>query len=102
LDIYDISGKLIENKLKFTWSAQNNLNKSDGWGTAKWGQSAWGGDVDNSGLIESFDGAHHFIRNFQRIRVHITEASLLTHQLDWFSLDARVKMNIRRRKLLLQ
>lgn len=101
LDVYDVTGKLIRNKAQYSWTAQTNTNKSDGWGTASWGNSAWGGDVDNSGLIESFDGFHSFIRNFQRIQVRIIESSLLPLQVDWFSLDTRVKTNIRRRKMVL-
>lgn len=102
LNIYDIAGKFIENKAVFNWTAQTNNNKSDGYGTAQWGGSAWGGDVDNSGLIECFDGMRQFIRNYSRIQVRVSESSLLGLQLDWISLDARVKTNIRRRKLQLQ
>lgn len=101
LDIHDITGKLQTNKVNYDWKAQTNLNKIDGWGNAQWGGSAWGGDVDNSGLIESFDGFHQFIRNLQRIRVNIIESSLLPLQIDWFSLDARTKTDIRRRKMTL-
>lgn len=100
-DIYDITGKLQENKISFNWTPQTNTNKVDGWGTASWGTSAYGGDVDNSGMIECFDGFHQFIRNFQRIRVNVTESSLFPFQLDWLSLDARSKADIRRRKLTL-
>lgn len=101
-DIYNVQGITETDKLEFIWTAQSNMNLGDEWGRAAWGGSAWGGDADNSGLIESFDGMHQFIRNFQRIRIHITESSKLSHQIDWFSLDARVKANIRRRKMVLQ
>lgn len=101
-DIYNVRGEFEQNRLSFEWVPQYNENKADGWGTAEWGKSSWGGDVDNSGMLECFDGMHQFIRNFQRIRVHITESSKVPHQIDWFSLDARPKTNIRRRKLTLQ
>lgn len=100
-DIYDVDGNLVTDKLQFYWTAQTNLNKADGWGTAQWGKSSWGGDLDNSGLIESFAGHRQFIRNFQRIRVHITESSTFAHQIDWFSLDARTKAPINPRNLTL-
>lgn len=99
LDIYNVKGELEINKKQFDWTTQYNLNELDGWGTAEWGSSSWGGDSDVSGLIESFSGMHSFIRNFQRIRIHITESSKLPHQIDYFVLDARPKVAIRNRKL---
>lgn len=98
-DIYNVRGELEENKLSFTWRAGYNVNTLDGWGKAEYGKSSWGGDVDTSGTLESFAGMHQFIRNFQRIRIHITEGSELPHEITWFSLDARAKANIRRRNL---
>jgi hypothetical protein len=98
-DIYDRTGKLIKDKAQFTWTSQNDADSFSGWGTAAWGGAAWGGDVDTSGLIESFDGCRPFIRNFQRVRLHITGSDTLPHTLNWVSLSARVKANIRRRKL---
>jgi hypothetical protein len=101
LDIFDIKGKFVPNKLKFSWTNQTNSTLLDGWGRAEFGRSSFGGDIDTSGTIENFSGMHTFIRNFQRIRVHITETSKFPHQLNWFSLDARPKANIRRRDLSL-
>ena len=100
-DIYNVKGEPESNKLEFDWTAQYSALDTDGWGTAIWGESSWGGDADSSELIECFDGHHHFIRNFQRIRIHITEGSNLPHQIDWFSVDARPKAEIRRRKMKL-
>jgi len=99
-DIYDRTGSLIENKLRFAWTNHGQNTDLNEWGSAEWGKGEWGGDIGSEGLIENFDGMHSFIRNFQRIRVHITESSKLGHRIDWFSLDTRVKSNIRRRKLV--
>tara|TARA_R100000656_G_scaffold61465_1_gene47461 strand:+ start:750 stop:2543 length:1794 start_codon:yes stop_codon:yes gene_type:complete len=98
-DIYDITGKPIKDKLRFSWTAQRSENGFDGYGTANWGISSWGGDVDFANLIESFDGCRPFIRNFQRVRVHITSGDKLQHVINWVSLEAKVKSKIRRRKM---
>lgn len=98
-DIYNVRGELEENKLSFRWTAGYNVNDLDGWGQAEWGRSAWGGDADESGTLDSFAGMHKFIRNFQRIRIRITEGSQLPHEITWASLDARPKAEIRRRNL---
>lgn len=100
-DIYNRNGETEENKLGFTWTAQSNLNKADGFGTGEYGKSSWGGDKDSSDLVESFDGFRQFIRNFLRIRIRITESSKVGHQLDWISLETRQKTATRRRKMIL-
>ncbi|MEI6420913.1 MAG: hypothetical protein WCP55_01765 [Lentisphaerota bacterium] len=102
LSIYNVRGEVENNKVVFDWTLQSNENKADGWGTAGWGTGSWGGDVDTSGLIESFDGFRQFIRNFQRIRINITESSKLPYQIDYVGLESKNKGNIRRRKLSLQ
>ncbi len=98
-DIYDITGKPIKDKLRFSWTAQRSENGFDGYGSANWGVSSWGGDVDFAKLIESFDGCRCIIRNFQRVRLHITSGDKLPHAISWVSLEAKVKGKIRRRKL---
>jgi len=98
-DIYNVRGEPVSNKLVFEWTPQYSILITDGWGIAEWGRSPTGGDVDSSNLIECFAGMHQFIRNFQRIRIHITEGSQVFHQLDWTSIDARPKTSIRRRDL---
>lgn len=101
-DIYNVVGIIKEDKLAYAWTAQSNNNLSNGWGTAGYGLSAWGGDLDVGGLIESFDGCRPFIRNFQRIRLHITSSDKLPHTINWVSLSAKVKAPIRRRKMVKQ
>lgn len=98
-DIYDITGRPITNKLKYQWTAQYNLNGFDGYNSAHYSSSAYGGDEDFGNLIESFDGCRPFIRNFHRIRVRITSNDRMNHILTWIKLDSRIKAPIRRRKL---
>lgn len=98
-DIYDVTGKLITDKLKYQWTAQYAKNLFDGWGTAQYASSSWGGDQDIAGLVESFDGCRPFIRNYQRIRLHITNSDKLPHTINWVSLQTKVKAPIRRRKM---
>lgn len=100
-DIYDITGKPIADKLRFSWTSQYNLNGFDGYSSAMYSGSAYGGDTDYANLVESFDGCRPFIRNFQRVRVHITSNDTTAHVLTWVMLDARVKADIRRRKMTL-
>jgi hypothetical protein len=99
-NIFDVTGKPVVDKKRYTWSAQYNLNGFDGWGTAGWGGSAWGGDVDFNQLVESFDGIDPFIRNLQRLSVRITGGDVLPHVINWFSAETEVKAKIRRRKLV--
>ena len=100
-DIYDVTGKPIKNKLRYTWSTQYNLNGADGYNSAHYNESTWGGDSDLAGLVESFDGCRPFIRNFQRIRIRLTSGDQLPHAVTWVKLDARIKAKIRRRKMTL-
>lgn len=98
-DIYDSDGIPVTDKLRFLWTSQYNLNGIDAYNSATYSSSVYGGDVDLANLIESFDGCRPFIRNFQRVRIHITSADNTTHALTWVTLEARVKVQIRRRKL---
>ncbi len=100
-DIYNRLGEKELNKLKLIWTPQSNNNTADGWGTAEWGKSAWGGDTDRSNLIESFDGNKRVIRNFQRIILNINENSKLPLEIDWVSIQSKPKGPIRRRKMTL-
>jgi len=98
-DIYDVQGRPINNKLKLEWEAQYNNNSYAGYNSAAYGVSPYGGDVDSADLVESFDGATDKIRNFQRIRLHITNSDKLPHIINWISLLTTEKSKIRRRKL---
>ena len=100
-DIFDIEGKPVTDKLKFTWTPQYSLSGFDGYSSAQYNASSYGGDLDSAQLIESFDGCRPFIRNFQRVRVHITSGDKLDHQINWLSLEVEEKAPIRRRKLVL-
>lgn len=98
-DIYDRTGRLITDKMKFEWTTQYNSNSQDGYGTASYGGSAYGGDKDFANTVESFDGIRPFIRNFQRLRVRITGQDKLPHIINWLSVETAEKARIRRRKL---
>lgn len=98
-DIYDVQGRPISNKLNLEWEAQYNNNSFSGYNSAAYGVSPYGGDVDFSDLVESFDGATDKIRNFQRVRLRITNSDKLPHIVNWVSLLTTEKTKIRRRKL---
>jgi len=97
-DIYDRDGAPQSAKTIHRWSAQRNDNLQDGWGTANYGQSAWGGDYDLSAMVESFDGCNPRIRNVQRASVRFTSSNLEPHIINWFSADIKDGARIRRRK----
>ena len=98
-DIYDVEGKPISNQLKLEWTAQYNNNTQSGYNGSFYNTSSYNGDEDVGGLIESFDGATDKIRNFQRIKLHITNNDKLPHTVNWCSLLTTEKNKIRRRKL---
>jgi len=99
-DIYDTDGSPITDKLKYQWTPSYNLNGADEYGSAAYSSSSYGGDNDSPALIECFDGARTIIRNFNRIRLHITSNDDCAHILTWCKLDAEVKSQVRTRKLL--
>ena len=98
-DIYDREGKLVTDKIAYTWTAAGAAGALDGYGTAEWGSSPWGGDSETAGLVESFSGGSARIKNFQRIRLHLTEQSKTNHQITYFTLLTKEKKQIRRRNL---
>ena len=98
-DIYDVTGRYVSDKLKLQWTAQQNYNSIDGYSSAQYSGSVYGGDVDYANLIESFDGFRPFIRNWQRLQIHITSSDRLAHVINWVKLISRVKAQIRRRKM---
>lgn len=99
-DIYDVQGRPINTKLQLDWTTQYNNDAAVGYNSAAYGVSPYGGDADAAGLVESFDGATDKIRNFQRVRLHITNSDKLPHILNWVSLLTTEKARIRRRKLI--
>ncbi len=99
-DIYDINGVEISNKLTFTWSAQSDSGTADGYGTSEWGESAWGGDEDTANTVESFDGFRDYIRNYQRIILHISGHDQIPLAINYVKILTRIKSSIRRRKLI--
>lgn len=98
-DIYDRTGRFVPDKRKYLWEAQLGNNLSDGFGTASWGISAFGGDIDLANTVESFDGRETKISSFQRLRVRLTSGDKLPHAVNWLSVLTNVKSNIRIRKL---
>jgi len=98
-DIYDRKGVKVADKLQYTWTPDGSTGSISGHGTAVFGKSSWGGDEDSVGLVESFSGGKARIKNFQRIRVHLTEQSKVNHKVTYLSVISREKSIIRRRNL---
>ena len=100
-DIYDVNGRISNNKLRFSWTSQYSNMGFTGYNSADYSGAAFGGASTVAGLIESFDGCRPFIRNCQRIILHITSGDTLPHQINWVSLDSHEKTPIKRRKMTL-
>lgn len=98
-DIYDVNGKPVLNKAKYLWTAQRVSSSFYGWGTGSWGLTAFGGDVDLTGLVESFDGGSPRINNMQRLRVRIKGSDEARHIVNWLAVGIETKSPIKRRKI---
>lgn len=98
-DIYDVDGAPMDSKKVNRWTVQRNDNLMDGWGSASWGLSAWGGDFDLSSMVESFDGCAPYISNAQRIGVRFLSAVTTPHVINWFSAEVDTKAPIKIRKM---
>jgi hypothetical protein len=98
-DIYDIEGNLVTNKISYTWTADGGSEMGLGYGDSPWGTSAWGGDSDLTGTIESFSGGSRRIRNFQRLILKLNEQSQVPHAITYLTMITREKRMIRRRNL---
>ena len=96
-DIYDAQGNFIPNKLGMTFMATSAPGGSDGYGQAAYGSSAFGGSEQLPGVVEYFDGARGFIRNYQRVRIKISAADKSPHKLIWIKLNSQEKVSIRKR-----
>lgn len=99
-DIYDRDGKYIRDKIDpYTWTPQLNNNTGKGYGEESYGTGSYGGDKDFANTVESFDGCNPFIRNLQRLQIRFTSGDKLPHEINWFSVQAKEKAMIRKRKL---
>ncbi len=100
--IYTPQGNYVADKLCYMFTATSGTSSAGGYGVSGWGSSGFGGHNSNpnGNMIESFDGfgAGH-IRNFQRIRVKITQHSKVPHVLVWIKASAIPKVPIRRRQM---
>lgn len=109
-DIYDIQGNFVQDKLCFTFPSTSGAANASGYGVVSWGSSGFGGsnpaangnvNPADEGMTEIFDGfGAGYIRNFQRIRIKITEHSKVPHALVWIKIQSEPKVQIRRRKMV--
>lgn len=95
-DIYDREGNYVANKTTWQWSPEVPTGDLTGWGDTPWG-GPWGGDNDSATLVDAFDGCRPFIRNYQRLVIRITSNDKADHEINWFSIQSKVKAYIRRR-----
>jgi len=98
LSIYDVNGVYIADKLVYNWTVSSGSGEGYGYDHLPYNES-YGGDIDVSGLIEDFNGIKPWIRNFQRLKLRLSCIDQLPHQINWVSLKATPKVDIRKRKL---
>lgn len=98
-DIYNVNGQLVPNKLGFTWTTQYSEGTAYGYGQESYGTGSYGGNIDYSGTVESFDGNSGRVNNWQRIIIDVTSGDKLPHVINWISLNTKIKAPIRRRKM---
>jgi len=98
-DTYSKDGVITEDKERYLWTAEGVAIDYDEWGSAKWGESAWGGDFDKAGLIESFGGGSPRINNMQRLVISVTGGDELRHIINWLAVRTERKEAIRRRNI---
>lgn len=99
LDIYNAKGRVRLNARQYDWAPSSTLSIYDEWGSAGWGTSGYGGDAETVGLVEDFNGCRPMIRNYQRLRLRLTESSETPHIINWFKMYEEIKVPIIRRKL---
>lgn len=99
LDIYNAQGRVRLNAKEYDWSPSSTLSIYDEWGSAGWGTAGYGGDNETQGLVEDFNGCRPMIRNYQRLRLRLTESSETPHIINWFKMYEEIKVPIIRRKL---
>ena len=87
LDIYNKEGVFIKDKCRLEWKAQHSSNASDEYGSAEYGVSVYGGDLDLTQLVDSFNSYKAWIRSFMRLRVRISSNDKLPHSISWFSVS---------------
>lgn len=98
-DIYNKKGQFKKDKWTGEWTAQHNNNSSDQYGTAKYGESAYGGDFDLANTVESFANIQPWIRNAQRIRLRLTSSDSVPHAVTFFKADIEAIAPIRFRRI---
>ena len=86
-DIYDKEGRFVKDKARLEWTAQHSSNTSDEYGSAEYGISTYGGDLDLTQLVDCFNSYKTWIRSFMRLRVKITSNDKLPHSISWFSVS---------------
>lgn len=100
IDIFDVNGKLVTNKKQITFTPTGQFGVGRGYGEMGYGSGGYGGDEDYEAMSEMFGGCRPFIRNYQRIRLHITSADMVPHELAWTKLITKEKaVPIRRRNM---
>ena len=96
--IYDRTGAYVNNKLELQWNYETTSVDLEGYGEMGWG-GAWGGEGSASGTVVNFAGFRGRIKNFQRIIMKISGNDKAPHKINWFSIQTKEKMPIRRRNL---
>jgi len=98
-NVYDRTGRYDANRMQYTWEAEIVLGSGAGYDMMAYDSGAYGGDLDSSELVESFDGAMTGIKRALRLRVNFSASDTSEHEINWFSVMAKQGALARRRQL---
>lgn len=97
LDMYKRTGAFERSAMTFLWTAQNASGGGQGYNRPY--NSPYGGDTEENGLVNSFDGFNARLRNFQRLFIRITCSDQLPHVINYITAESEVVANIRARNI---
>lgn len=95
-DKFNRYGIYTADAAQFKWTPSGSETYYDEYGSASYGTSAYGGADTQAGMIDDFAGCRPQIRDWQRIRLRITESSKVPHTINWVGLLLESKTPSRR------
>ena len=98
-DKYDKDGVLRQNIAEYNLTLENGRSLGVGYDEFGYDEASYDGDLDISGMFESFEGINLRLRNIQRLVLKLSSSDEVPHQINWVKIESRVKRQARRRGL---
>lgn len=99
-DKYGKDGTLSQSVAQYALTLENGRSLGVGYDEFGYDEAAYDGDLDLTGLFESFEGINLRLRNIQRLVLKISSSDEVPHQINWVKIESRVKRQARRRGLI--